>query len=254
MLDYVKVGRKIKEARDHQGLTQDQLAAILNYKTGVTISGWENGNRKIGTDDLLKLANVLHQPLEYFIGEGPLETERIDPASMSQKSLGELLGVRYIPVVGKIAAGRPLFAMEDIETKIPIPVGTTPKPDFALRVGGDSMIDDGIKDGNLALIKRQDNIDFPGQIAAVVIGEETALRYVFPSEDGGCWLVAGNHACQPVKVSNIEDAHIIGVYAGGFQPAPASASFQFTPPTGSTRTSQDFGPASEDDERRAGQV
>lgn len=230
MLDYVKIGRKIKEARDHQGLTQDELAAILNYKTGVTISGWERGVRKACTQDLLKLANVLHQELEYFLGEGSLEIEKIDPASVFQKNVGELLGVRYIPVVGKIAAGRPLLAMEDIETTIMVPLDVTPVPDFALRVSGDSMVDAGIKDGNLALIKRQDYVDFPGQIAAVLIGEEATLKYVFPDNHGGCWLVAANRRYQPVNVTSVEDVHIIGVYAGGYQPAPTTAPFAFNPP------------------------
>ena len=82
-----------------------------------------------------------------------------------------------IPLVGSIAAGSPILAVENIEDTLPV----DPKlfcdsgEVFALRVRGESMIGAGIQDGDLVLIRRQDWAD-NGEIVAVLIGEEATLK------------------------------------------------------------------------------
>lgn len=248
-LDYEEIGRRIKQAREQQGLTQPQLAAILNYTSATVIHGWEAGKRHVSLDDLLKLVNVLHKPFDYFMGkEIPGSPNAPDPTDLLQQRLGQILGVDYVPLLGNIAAGRPIVAMENLTTKkVPVPIDLPFKPDFALKTQGDSMIDAGIEEGSLVFIKRQDYVDFSGQIAAVVLGEEATLKYVFAADDGTYWLVPANKKYRPVQVKDIADAHIIGIYAGAFKYAPIAAPFAFTPPQEPQTGSYDFGDVREED-------
>lgn len=83
-----------------------------------------------------------------------------------------------IPLVGRIAAGRPTPAEQDIEDQIPLPPGYFGPGDcFALRVHGDSMIGDHILDGDLAIIRRQPTVR-NGEIAAVLVDGEATLKRV----------------------------------------------------------------------------
>ena len=84
-----------------------------------------------------------------------------------------------MPLVGRIAAGHPIVAIEHVEATIPVPSDLWRGQDlFALRVHGDSMTDAGIFDGDIAVVSAQPVAD-NGQIAAVVIGDDITFEAVF---------------------------------------------------------------------------
>jgi repressor LexA len=86
-----------------------------------------------------------------------------------------------VPLVGRIAAGTPIVAIEDIEAEIPLPRAYYRGRDlFALRVRGDSMSEAGINDGDIAIIEKQPRSE-NGQIAAVVLDNDATLKRVFRS-------------------------------------------------------------------------
>jgi repressor LexA len=89
-----------------------------------------------------------------------------------------------VPLLGRIAAGSPIFALEDAEEILPLPVSLFRGSSlFALRVKGDSMINAGIFDGDIAVL--QSGPDFTdGDIAAVVVDEEATLKRVFKTKSG----------------------------------------------------------------------
>lgn len=89
-----------------------------------------------------------------------------------------------VPLVGRIAAGVPVFALEEAEEVLPLPRTLFRGENlFALRVKGDSMIQAGIYDGDIAVLRSAQ--DFAeGDIAAVVIDEEATLKRVFKSKQG----------------------------------------------------------------------
>ena len=67
-----EIGKKLREARESSGLSQTQLAKELGYESGTAISLFEAGERKFKTEDLRKVAEVLHREVGYFLGEaGP---------------------------------------------------------------------------------------------------------------------------------------------------------------------------------------
>jgi repressor LexA len=96
-------------------------------------------------------------------------------------SLGDLVRV---PLLGRIAAGNPIGAVENIEAKIPLPRGLWRGADlFALRVRGRSMEGAGIFDGDIAILNSQTEAT-NGEIAAVVIDEDATLKRVFHTAQG----------------------------------------------------------------------
>lgn len=89
-----------------------------------------------------------------------------------------------VPLVGQIAAGLPIFALEDAEEVLPLPSALFQGNDlFALRVKGDSMIDAGIFDGDIAILRSGPEFS-DGDIAAVVLDEEATLKRVFKTKRG----------------------------------------------------------------------
>ncbi len=97
-----------------------------------------------------------------------------------------------VPVVGRVAAGSPILAEENIEEHIDLErefglgrhAGIGDSDDlFMLRVRGDSMIDAGILDGDLVLVRRQPTVN-NGEIAAIIIGDEATVKRVRFREDG----------------------------------------------------------------------
>lgn len=89
-----------------------------------------------------------------------------------------------VPLLGRIAAGAPIFALEEAEELLPLP-RTLFRGDnlFALRVKGDSMIEAGIFDGDIAVLRSGQDFS-EGDIAAVVVDEEATLKRVFKSKQG----------------------------------------------------------------------
>lgn len=87
-----------------------------------------------------------------------------------------LSGAREVPILGRIRAGSPLLAEENIEGFLTVaPEIARGKELFALRVKGDSMIEDGILDGDCVILKRQETAE-NGEIIAALIGEEATLK------------------------------------------------------------------------------
>lgn len=98
-----------------------------------------------------------------------IPTERADPPGMT-----------LVPILGRVAAGRPLLAEEHREGTVPIAAGFLPDRGqdlFALRVRGDSMVDAHIVDGDLVLVRRQESAQ-PGDIVVALLeGEATVKRF-----------------------------------------------------------------------------
>jgi repressor LexA len=120
---------------------------------------------------------------------------------------------RAIPLIGRIAAGQPLLAVENIERHINIdPSIARTEGMFFLRVQGDSMIDAHIKPGDLALIRPQQQVD-QGDVAVIRVGEEATLKYFF-REENRIRLQPANRAYDPIYLYDEDDVEVIGKVAG----------------------------------------
>ena len=126
--------------------------------------------------------------------------------------LREFAQVRSIPIVGRVAAGVPRVADENIEGLLPIPADWTRNGDFfALRVTGDSMKDAGVLEGDHVIVHWQ-AVAASGEIVVATIDGETTLKRLI-MRGAQTFLVPENSAYEPIEVKT-ESALIHGVVAG----------------------------------------
>lgn len=113
-----------------------------------------------------------------------------------------------IPLVGRIAAGYPITAEQNVEEYVPLPrqmVGTGTL--YMLEVKGDSMIDAAICDGDFVVVREQKTAE-NGEIVAAMVGDDNeATVKVFRQRDGHTWLLPRNTAYEPIPA---DDATILG--------------------------------------------
>ena len=118
-----------------------------------------------------------------------------------------------VPVIGKITAGEPILAVENITDTFPIPIDFVGNSEsFMLTVRGESMIEAGILDGDYILVKKQ-NTAQNGQIVVALIGDEATVKTFYKEKDH-IRLQPENSALEPIIVPNCE---ILGKVAGVFR-------------------------------------
>ena len=118
-----------------------------------------------------------------------------------------------VPVIGKITAGEPILAVENVTDTFPIPIDFVGNSEsFMLTVRGESMIEAGILDGDYILVKRQNNAN-NGEIVVALIGEEATVKTFYKEKDH-IRLQPENSTMDPIIVPNCE---ILGKVAGVFR-------------------------------------
>ena len=111
-----------------------------------------------------------------------------------------------VPLVGRIAAGAPILAEQDVETVLPLPRQLVGRGElFSLTVSGDSMVEGGIFDGDVVVVRRQSVAEQGEVVAAMVDGEATVKRLY--RRDGQVWLLPQNAAYAPIPG---DDAQVLG--------------------------------------------
>jgi repressor LexA len=104
---------------------------------------------------------------------------------------------QFVPLVGRIAAGGPILAEERIEELIPIPRQMVGEGEFfALRVVGDSMVEAAICDGDIVVIRQQQNAENGEFVAAMIDGEATVKE--LKKDANQVWLLPRNAAYEPI--------------------------------------------------------
>ena len=118
-----------------------------------------------------------------------------------------------VPVVGKITAGMPILAVENVTDTFPIPIDFVGNSDcFMLTVRGESMIEAGILDGDYILVKKQNNAN-NGEIVVALIEDEATVKTFYKEKDH-IRLQPENHTMDPIIVP---DCKILGKVAGVFR-------------------------------------
>lgn len=182
----MKLYERIKERRLAMGMTLLDVANALGVKEA-TVQRYESGEIKNPKHQtVLELARIFHCTPSYLMGW----EEDVLPESVMQ------ISKKKLPLLGEIAAGKPIFAKEEIEYYSP---GEDAGADFCLRVQGDSMVGAGIKNGDIVFIRSQDTVD-DGDIAAVLVDDEATLKRVYVSSDT-VTLVSENPKYKPMVFS-----------------------------------------------------
>ncbi len=146
--------------------------------------GYPPSVREIGESVGLSSPSTVHSHLSALVKAGylrrdpskPRAIEVVDPSGVEDLDLRRT-PVRDVPLVGRIAAGSPILAQEDIEEILPLPTSLIGNdPVFMLRVKGDSMIDAGIHDDDLVVVRRQPDARDGEIVAALIDGEEATVK------------------------------------------------------------------------------
>ena len=126
-------------------------------------------------------------------------------------------GIRMLPLLGQIAAGAPLLAEGHVEELLPVPeLLTASGENFLLRVRGESMIDDGIHDGDYVVVRRQETAENGEIIAALVDGGEATVKRIY-REEGRIRLQPANESMAPIYA---DDVVVLGRIVGVFRRVP----------------------------------
>jgi repressor LexA len=167
--------------------------------------GYPPSVREIGERVGLSSSSTIHAHLKTLERRGLISRDPTKPRALRSEVTppgSPLPDTIVMPVVGKVAAGVPITAQENIEGEFVLPASFTRTSDgFMLRVQGDSMIDAAILDGDLIVVRPQRNANNGEIVVAMVEGEATVKR--FYKEDGRVRLQPENPAMEPIYASDV---------------------------------------------------
>ena len=125
---------------------------------------------------------------------------------------GNHAGLRKLALVGQVAAGIPIEAVEGRDS-IAVPDEFVRRDNtYCLLVKGESMVDEGIRDGDYIIVEGRDGAD-PGETVVALIGDEATVKKYYPGENGKVRLQPANPTMEPIYVS-ADDLRIRGVVVG----------------------------------------
>lgn len=191
---------RIKALRLEHGLRQIDLANKIGVLQS-TISQWENGKVEPDIEALIKIASIFETSIDNVLGE---ETPRPPISS----------GGEWVPVLGEVAAGIPIEAVEDIVDyeEIDSALAAT-GAFFGLRIKGSSM-EPRIREGDVVIVRKQDDADTGDTVVVLVNGDSATVKRLKKEADGSMWLLPNNPAYDPQHFTPTEilekPVHIIG--------------------------------------------
>ena len=208
----------------------DRQREILNFIVKETeTNGFPPTIREIGEHMDIRSTNGVNDHLKAlerkgYLNRGEQQSRALVPTKRARLVLG--IGKRSadphmieVPLLGKVAAGAPLLATENVEDSVKIDsflLGGNGREVFALRVKGQSMIDDGIYDGDYLFVRKAPTAN-AGDIVVALIEDEATVKRYYPEGDRVRFQPA-NKDMQPIYVSRAEFkstmilGHVVGVY------------------------------------------
>ena len=180
---------KIKMLRKKKKISQEKLAELTGYSDRSSITKIEQGKVDLSETKITLFANALGTTPAYLLG---WEDENIENTSALR-----------IPVLGNVAAGIPISAVEDILDYEEVPMSWQSQGEFfALRIKGDSMESD-INDGDTVIVKQQSDANSGDTVIALVNGDDATCKRL-QKLDNGIMLVSNNSKYPPMYFSNEE--------------------------------------------------
>ena len=200
-----------------QGKISPKQKEILEYiKSQILERGFPPAVRDICEAVNLKSTSSVHSHLETLEKNGYIRRDPTKPRTIEIIDDNFNLVRREVvnvPMVGTVAAGQPILAIENIDNYFPIPSEYMPNEEtFMLKVKGESMINAGILDGDNILVKRQNTAKNGDMVVALV--EDSATVKTFYKENGHIRLQPENDYMDPIILPDVE---IIGKVFGVFR-------------------------------------
>lgn len=186
------------------GKISNKQREILEYiKQEILNKGYPPAVREICEAVHLKSTSSVHSHLETLEKNGYIRRDPTKPRAIEIIDDNFNLTRREVvnvPIIGQVAAGQPLLAVENIENYFPIPTEFMPNAEtFMLKVKGDSMINAGIFDGDKILVQKQPDAQNGDIVVALV--DDSATVKTFYKEDGHYRLQPENDTMDPIIVN-----------------------------------------------------
>ncbi|MGA8324610.1 MAG: transcriptional repressor LexA [Candidatus Cybelea sp.] len=177
------------------------LEVIRNFTAD---HGYPPSVREIGERVGLSSSSTIHAHLKALERHGLISRDPTKPRALRSGDLSAAKETVVLPVLGRVAAGVPITAQEDIEGEFLLGAGFVPRASdgFMLRVQGDSMVDAAILDGDLILVRPQRSAENGEIVVAMLDGEATVKR--FYREAGRVRLQPENQTMAPIYASDVE--------------------------------------------------
>ncbi len=191
--------------------------AILDFiQQSVDERGYPPSVREIGDSVGLSSPSSVHAQLESLEARGYLRRDGSkgramelgrDPVTKVSIRPG---ASRNVPLVGEIAAGAPIVAEERVETVMPLPKELVGDGElFMLTVRGESMIEAGVLDGDLVVVRAQPSVE-QGEMCAALVDGEATVKFFRRTRSGDVFLDPANAAYEPIPVAPDQDARVLG--------------------------------------------
>ena len=167
---------RLRELRKKKKMSQQELADLLGV-TQATLSGWETEKYRIDNNNLIKCSEILDTTTDYLLGKSNIDNN-IEFISLPKD-------VIKIPVLGRIPAGIPIEAIEDVLEYIDIPEEMTRggKEFFALKIQGDSMYPEYLS-GDIVIFEVSPTCETGDDCAVMVNGDDATFKRIERKENG----------------------------------------------------------------------
>ena len=188
-----------------RGDTQERILAYIQQE--IQVRGYAPSVREIGEAVGLKSTSTVHGHLTRLEKKGLLHRDAMKPRAMGLAKAGMSIDeaehvVCQLPVIGRVAAGQPILAEENIEDFMPLPVDFVGEGEhFILQIRGDSMIQAGIFHDDYIVVRRQQHANNGEIVVALVEDEATVKRYF--KENGHFRLQPENDSMEPIIVPEV---------------------------------------------------
>lgn len=218
----------MKQEKDPMELNKREKAIVKFIQKQIEANGYPPSVREIGKAVGLKSTATVHTYLSKLVEKGYIKKENQKGRTLqllkgikkkgeekveAEKNLYTGKEMVEVPVIGKITAGEPILAVENVTDTFPIPIDFVGNSEsFMLTVRGESMIEAGILDGDYILVKKQ-NVANNGEIVVALIGDEATVKTFYKEKDH-IRLQPENSTMDPIIVPNCE---ILGKVAGVFR-------------------------------------
>ena len=175
---------------------------ILDFiKAEIEEKGYPPSVREICAAVGLRSTSTVHAHLNHLEEQGLIRRDSTKPRALEVVD-GTLSRGRSVPLVGRVTAGMPVLAVENIEDYLTLPREMVGRDEmFCLRVNGESMIDIGILDGDIVVLRKQDTAENGEIVVAMTPDDEATLKRIF-YEDDRVRLQPENSTMDPIYVEN----------------------------------------------------
>ncbi|MGZ9584162.1 transcriptional repressor LexA [Paenibacillus marinisediminis] len=198
--------------------------AILDFiRTEVRLKGYPPSVREIGEAVGLASSSTVHGHLDRLEKKGFIRRDPTKPRAIELLSSQDMVGedsnfnhaIARVPVVGKVTAGEPILATENIEDYFPLPLDMVREDDtvFMLNVHGESMIEAGIHNGDYVIVRQQQTAN-NGDIVVAMTEDNEATVKTFYKEKDHIRLQPENSTMEPIRLNHVT---ILGKVVGLFR-------------------------------------